>query len=101
MNTSDRNLENSVKVWRDFIFKDNKSNKFWSIYYINGSLEYIVNYGKSGSEGRFTRKIFDNEKNCRNMAEKLIREKIKKGYVEDFSREDHKYFDIEPFGLSK
>ncbi len=100
MNKSDGNPENSVKVWRDFIYKDNKSDKFWSIYYINGSLEYIVNYGKSGSEGRFNRKIFDNEKTCRNMAEKLMCEKIKKGYIEDFSREDHKYFDIEPFGLS-
>ncbi|MFA5657833.1 MAG: WGR domain-containing protein [Oscillospiraceae bacterium] len=36
---------------RGFVFKDEKSEKFWTINYSGDS--YVVNYGKLGVTGRF------------------------------------------------
>ena len=46
-------------------------------------LQFAVNYGKYGSIGKFELKEFDTEEDCQKEAEKLIRSKIKKGYVEE------------------
>lgn len=65
---------------RVFIFRDFKSQKFWSID-VCGS-EFTVNYGKLGTEGQTQVKTFASPEEAEKAAEKLINEKVKKGYVE-------------------
>lgn len=61
---------------RYFICQDEKSSKFWDIEFIGGWGKSF--YGKIGSIGTFHSKhIGDN-----NVAEKVIRQKLKSGYVE-------------------
>lgn len=85
---------------RTFVYKDEKSYKFWWIDY--GGCSFAVNYGKYGSIGKFELKEFDTEEDCQKEAEKLIRSKIKKGYVEDenFNFLDRLYIDSEEYGLN-
>lgn len=66
---------------RAFVYKDEKSHKFWWIDYSGCS--FAVNYGKYGSIGKYEVKEFDSEEECIKEAEKLIRSKVRKGYVED------------------
>ena len=66
---------------RAFIYKDEKSHKFWWIDY--SGCDFAVNYGKFDSIGKFEIKDFDTEEECLKQAEKLIHSKKKKGYVED------------------
>lgn len=84
---------------RAFIYKDEKSHKFWWIDY--SGCDFAVNYGKFGSIGKFEIKEFDTEEECLKQAEKLIRSKEKKGYVEDtdFDFMNRVYIDSEEYGL--
>ena len=66
---------------RAFVYKDEKSHKFWWIDYSDCS--FAVNYGKYGSIGKYEVKEFDSEEECSKEAEKLIRSKVKKGYSEE------------------
>lgn len=62
-----------------YIFKDEKSDKFWNITYErsdNAKQKYIVNYGKVDSPGTISKNIETSEK-----IQKLIEDKKKKGYV--------------------
>ncbi|KEZ52363.1 DUF4240 domain-containing protein [Metabacillus indicus] len=61
------------------IYKDNSSNKFWEIR-TNGE-SFTVTYGKTGTSGAVKTKAFHSEKECLKEAEKLIKAKMKKGYV--------------------
>ncbi|EMO14744.1 WGR domain protein [Leptospira santarosai str. CBC523] len=61
-------------------FKDDKSDKFWNIEVDETS--FTVTYGKTGTSGQTQTKTFDNEEKCLKEAEKLLSEKLKKGYVE-------------------
>lgn len=85
---------------RAFVYKDEKSHKFWWIDYSDCS--FAVNYGKYGSIGKFELKEFDIKEDCQKEAEKLIRSKIKKGYVEDenFNFLDRLYIDSDECGLN-
>lgn len=85
---------------RAFSFTDDKSDKFWWIDYGEGT-DFAVNFGKTGTSGRFQLKEFDSEEKCRKEAEKMIAQKVKKGYKEDnnFDFDNHFYFDDEEFGL--
>jgi uncharacterized protein YfeS len=76
-----------------------KSHKFWCIDY--SGYDFSVNYGKSGSIGKFEIKEFETEEECLKQAEKLIRSKEKKGYVEDtgFDFMNKIYIDSEEYGL--
>ena len=65
---------------RVFIFRDFKSQKFWSIDVCGSS--FTVNYGKLGSEGQTQVKEFSSPEEAEQSAEKLIKEKLNKGYVE-------------------
>ena len=65
---------------RTFEFNDEKSSKFWSIETNNNELS--VTFGKIGTNGQSQTKSFASEEACAKEAEKLIREKTKKGYVE-------------------
>lgn len=82
-----------------FHFTDDKSNKFWWI--ANAGDELVINYGKADTTGRFQIKDFSSEVECVKEAEKLIAQKIKKGYKEDtqFDFYDRFYFDDEEYGL--
>ncbi len=66
---------------RYFTFQNEKSNKFWMID-VNGT-SYTVKYGRIGADGKETVKEFASDDICNKESEKLIAEKIKKGYVED------------------
>lgn len=59
-------------------FKDDKSNKFWEIT-IKGK-SFIVHFGKTGTEGQTQTKEFSSSAEAKEAAEKLLQEKLKKGY---------------------
>lgn len=63
-----------------FIFKDEKSQKFWNIE--TNENQFTVTYGKLGTAGTKQEKAYENPEKCLQEAEKLIKEKMKKGYVE-------------------
>ena len=60
---------------------DGTSDKFWQIEAVNNS--FTVTYGKNGTSGVSQTKTFDSEAQCLKEAEKILAEKIKKGYSED------------------
>lgn len=66
---------------RYLIFKDETSDKFWQIV-VNGA-SFSVTYGKTGTAGTSQTKTFESEEKCLKEAEKLLNEKLKKGYVEN------------------
>lgn len=65
---------------RTFQYSDAKSHKFWNID-ISGST-FTVTYGKVGAAGQTQTKSFASDAKAQAEADKLIREKLKKGYVE-------------------
>ena len=65
---------------REFTFSDGKSNKFWNIEI--GESEFSVSYGRTGTNGQSAAKTFGSDDETRKAADKLIAEKVKKGYVE-------------------
>jgi predicted DNA-binding WGR domain protein len=60
---------------------DGTSDKFWQIEVTNN--KFTVTYGKNGTSGVSQIKSFDTNEDCMKAAEKLLAEKIKKGYSED------------------
>lgn len=84
-----------------FTFKDNKSDKFWSIDYSGN--DFTVNYGKTGAIGKYEIKEFESEEACKKEAEKLISQKIKKGYkeIEHYNFDERIYIDDEEMGQNK
>jgi uncharacterized protein (TIGR02996 family) len=65
---------------RKFVFTDAKSNKFWHIEVKD--TYYEVTFGKVGSAGQRQRKTFASAAGAQAEMDKLIKEKLKKGYVE-------------------
>lgn len=65
---------------RTFINQNDNSNKFWTIEQSDKS--YLVNWGKIGTKGRTTSKNFSTVEDCVKEVEKLIEEKVSKGYKE-------------------
>ena len=65
---------------RTFQFSDAKSHKFWNID-VQGSA-FTVTYGKVGAAGQTQTKSFKDAATAQAEADKLIKEKTKKGYVE-------------------
>ena len=63
-----------------FTFTDDTSHKFWQIE--TNDVTFTVAYGRIGTAGQRQQKIFDSVDQCQNEADKLIREKTRKGYVE-------------------
>ncbi|CAA9196100.1 DUF6493 family protein [Flavobacterium collinsii] len=59
---------------------DGTSDKFWEIE-VTGS-QFTVTYGKNGTAGTTQTKTFSTNEECLKTAEKLVAEKIKKGYSE-------------------
>ncbi len=65
---------------RNFINQEELSDKFWNIEY--SGTRQTVTFGKTGTKGRETVKDFADEKDCSRESEKLISQKIRKGYTE-------------------
>jgi predicted DNA-binding WGR domain protein len=65
---------------RHFEFKDGKSSKFWEITQADDSV--TVRYGKTGTAGQSQTKAFVDSGAASKHAQKLIAEKLGKGYVE-------------------
>lgn len=65
---------------REFHFSDGKSNKFWTVE-LSGKA-HTVRFGRIGTAGQAQTKVFASEDEARKSHDKLIAEKVKKGYVE-------------------
>jgi uncharacterized protein (TIGR02996 family) len=65
---------------RTFQFSDAKSHKFWNID-VQGNA-FTVTYGKIGTAGQTQTKTFKDAATAQAEADKLVKEKTKKGYVE-------------------
>ena len=65
---------------RTFSYSDAKSHKFWTID-VTGT-DFAVTYGKIGTAGQTAAKSFATAEKCQAEADKLVREKTGKGYVE-------------------
>ncbi|MCE9562758.1 MAG: WGR domain-containing protein [Planctomycetes bacterium] len=69
---------------RMFQYSDAKSHKFWNIDVRGAS--FTVTYGKIGTAGQTKTKSFPSSQKAQAAAEKLIMEKVGKGYVETTPR---------------
>ena len=65
---------------RRFEFVQGTSNKFWEVR-VQGSDVYVA-YGRIGSTGQTSFKSLESAQAATSHAEKLVREKTGKGYVE-------------------
>ena len=65
---------------RQLKYQDAKSDKFWNIE-VKGK-SFTVTYGRTGTAGVSQMKTFSSPATCLNEAEKLVNQKLKKGYVE-------------------
>ncbi len=70
----------SEQVRRYFEYKNDKSSKFWEITLIGR--EHTVRFGRIGSRGQSQSKQFADEESARQDVERLIAEKVRKGYCE-------------------
>lgn len=74
----DSTMENEKTIL--YVFKDDKSNKFWEIKYEDNGAEkrkYIVRYGKVDTPGSRSKPKMDTIKKI----EDIIETKVKKGYI--------------------
>jgi len=65
---------------RELVYMDAKSSKFWNIELAGNA--YTVKYGRIGTDGQSMTKSFADEATATKEAEKLIKEKVGKGYVD-------------------
>jgi uncharacterized protein (TIGR02996 family) len=65
---------------RQFTYRDAKSHKFWNIE-LKGT-SFTVTYGRLGAKGQTQTKTFPTEEKARKEHDKLVKEKLGKGYVE-------------------
>ena len=65
---------------RELVYMDAKSSKFWNIELEGKS--HTVTFGRIGSNGQSATKSFPTEEAARKDMEKLIKEKLGKGYVD-------------------
>ena len=68
--------------------KDGSSSKFWEIK--TTRCKTIVRYGRIGSDGRVVEKTYDSAAEAKSAAEKLIRDKTRKGYQDVSQKGSHK-----------
>jgi predicted DNA-binding WGR domain protein len=65
---------------REFTFGEGNSNKFWRIGVTEADV--VVNFGRIGTKGQTLIKSLDSPERAAREAEKLIAEKLRKGYQE-------------------
>ncbi|EMY78891.1 WGR domain protein [Leptospira weilii serovar Ranarum str. ICFT] len=63
-------------------YQDETSDKFWNIEVSGRS--FTVTFGKVGTGGQTQTKTFDDEDQCLKEANKLLAEKLKKGYIDRY-----------------
>ena len=64
-----------------FVFKDNISNKFWKINLKKNQM--IITFGRIGIKNPVSQlRKFDSKEEAKKYAERKIREKTNKGYIE-------------------
>jgi uncharacterized protein (TIGR02996 family) len=68
------------RIMRTFEFSDGASNKFWNIT-LNGN-SFTVTFGKLGTKGQTQVKDFADDASAKKEHDKLVAEKLKKGYSE-------------------
>jgi predicted DNA-binding WGR domain protein/cell wall assembly regulator SMI1 len=78
MDDDEDDEDDGESMKKELIYQDDKSHKFWNIETDGDS--FTVTFGKVGTAGQSQTKEFDNEEKCQKEAEKLIAEKLKKGY---------------------
>lgn len=61
------------------VYKDDKSDKFWQVVQDNTTLN--ITYGKTGTAGQKNLKEFDSVQKAEKERDKLINEKLGKGYI--------------------
>ena len=66
--------------WRVFEFSEGTSNKFWRIQLAGDS--FTVQYGRIGTQGQEQTKTFGDAAKAQKEYDKLVAEKVKKGYTE-------------------
>ena len=74
-------VEPSTQSVRSLVFSDGNSHKFWKIE-LNGSA-HTVTFGRVGTSGQTQTKEFDSDDAARKAYDKLVSEKLKKGYLDD------------------
>lgn len=65
---------------RSLTFSDGSSNKFWTI--VLSGTEHTVTFGKVGTNGQTQNKSFESDDAAKKAYDKLVAEKMKKGYVD-------------------
>lgn len=65
-------------VTRELVFEQGTSSKFWRVTASGGEL--VVTYGRIGSNGQRNVKVFDSDARARREMDKLVAEKLGKGY---------------------
>ncbi len=65
---------------RELVFMDSSSNKFWNIELTGDS--HTVTYGRAGTDGQSKTKAFADAAAAKKDFDKLVSEKLKKGYVD-------------------
>src|SRR5262245_15187538 len=65
---------------RELVYMDAKSSKFWKIE-LKGNTHQVT-YGRIGTDGQSLTKSFASDEVARKEAEKLVAEKLGKGYVD-------------------
>ncbi|MCA9173614.1 MAG: WGR domain-containing protein [Planctomycetales bacterium] len=72
--------KSTAPAFREFEFTDGKSNKFWKIAVVGAG--HIIVYGRIGTDGREAKKSFKSAAAAQAAADKLIEQKVDKGYIE-------------------
>jgi len=70
----------ALPLMREFTFGEGNSNKFWRIGVTDA--EVVVNFGRIGTKGQTLIKSLDSPERASREAQKLIAEKLRKGYQE-------------------
>jgi len=70
----------AIPLMREFAFGEGNSNKFWRIGVAEA--EVTVHFGRIGTKGQTLIKSLDSPERALREAEKLIAEKLRKGYQE-------------------
>jgi predicted DNA-binding WGR domain protein len=80
-------IKNDISTARTFFLQDEKSDKYWIIE--TKDKKYTIKFGKLkmpnisiGEQGSVTEKEFEDNETCKKAADKLIIQKVNKGYIE-------------------
>jgi molybdate metabolism regulator len=78
---------------------DDKSDKFWRIETLGP--DFMINWGKTGTSGRYGLREFPDEQTCLAQASELVDIKTQKGYTDlhDFDPMSQYYYDDDSIGL--